>query len=121
VDGSIIWRLGGKQSTFTLTNFNFSSQHDALHLREQHHNRRFTIRQCFERLYNSATYSSGMLIAINNSTNRATLLKSYVAPNGGLLSVSQTFNSSPTVMRSLVGAAMLSYPSTPPMASPSFR
>jgi len=90
VDGSIIWRLGGKQSTFTLTNFNFSSQHDARFISE---NSTTTVVSLFDNasngFYNSATYSSGMLIAINNSTNRATLLKSYVAPNGGLLSVSQ--------------------------------
>ena len=29
-DGSIIWRLGGKMSTFHLNSFNFSSQNDEI-------------------------------------------------------------------------------------------
>lgn len=89
-DGHIIWQLGGKQSTFAQTNFNFSFQHDARFVSV---NSTTTVISLFDNasngFTNTASYSSGMLIAINNSTNQATLLQSFVAPNGGILSGSQ--------------------------------
>ena len=90
VDGHIIWQLGGKQSTFTQTNFNFSFQHDARFVSQ---NSTTTVISLFDNASNgfttSASYSSGMLIAINDSTKQATLLQSFVAPNGGILAASQ--------------------------------
>ena len=89
-DGHIIWQLGGKQSTFSQSNFNFSFQHDARFVSA---NSTTTVISLFDNAsngyVNSATYSSGMVIAINNATNQATLLQSFVAPNGGILSTSQ--------------------------------
>ena len=90
VDGHIIWQLGGKQTSFAQTNFNFSSQHDARFVSE---NRTTTIISLFDDasdgFTNTSSYSSGKLLALNNSTMQATLLQSIVAPNGGILSTSQ--------------------------------
>ncbi|MCJ1367546.1 hypothetical protein MMC16_006680 [Acarospora aff. strigata] len=90
LDGSIIWKLGGKQSTFALKDFNFSMQHDARFVSEDSTT---TVISLFDNasdgFSNTASDSTAMLISINNSTNEATLLKSYIAPNGGILSVSQ--------------------------------
>lgn len=96
-DGSIIWKLGGKNSTFTLENFNFTYQHDARFLSE---NSTTTVISIFDNASNgpngSSSYSSGKIIAIDNSTNQATLLQSFVAPDGGLLASSQgTFRTLP--------------------------
>ena len=92
-NGSVIWRLGGKQSSFQLAgNLNFSSQHDARFVAE---NSTTTIISMFDNasdgVTNTANFSEGKLIAINNETMTATLLQTYGAPDplGGLLSASQ--------------------------------
>ncbi|KAI9815742.1 MAG: hypothetical protein M1827_002138 [Pycnora praestabilis] len=90
VDGSVTWRLGGIDSTFTLEGFNFSSQHDARFVSE---NSTMIVISLFDNASDgtntTAAYSSGMVIAIDNATNTAKLINQYIAPDGGLLSTSQ--------------------------------
>ncbi|KAI9670132.1 MAG: hypothetical protein M1817_004469 [Caeruleum heppii] len=90
VDGSVVWTLGGKYTSFAQTNFNFSSQHDARH-RES--NTTTTILTLFDNASNgfttTADYSTGMVISLNNETMTATLTNSYTAPGAGLRSASQ--------------------------------
>lgn len=95
-DGSRIWQLGGKQSSFRQQGFNFSYQHDSRFLSE---NSSTTVLSMFDNAYNgyngSSTTSLGKIIAIDNTTMTATLLQEYGAPNAfldgapGLLSASQ--------------------------------
>ena len=91
VDGSIIWQLGGKTSDFT-QNYNFSYQHDPRILSE---NSTTTIISLFDNAYNgfngSSLFSTGKIIAIDNTTMTSTLLQNYTAPDpsGGLVSASQ--------------------------------
>jgi hypothetical protein len=89
-DGSVIWRLGGTNSTFHMTNFNFSSQHDA---RFHEENNTHTVISLFDNgsnnYRNTSLTSSGMIVALDHQTNRATLLKRYEAPAPGLRSTSQ--------------------------------
>ncbi len=65
-------------------------QHDALFVSE---NSTTTVISLFDNASNgfdnTASYSSGMLIAIDNSTNQATLLNSYNGQDGRYLSASQ--------------------------------
>ncbi|KAI9734893.1 MAG: hypothetical protein M1834_001973 [Cirrosporium novae-zelandiae] len=88
-DGSIIWRLGGVDSDFTLDNFTFNYQHDTRFLSE---NETTTIISLFDNAsddYNTVTdYSAGKIIAINNSTMTATLLQEYSVSNGTQLLLS---------------------------------
>ncbi|RHZ51807.1 arylsulfotransferase family protein [Aspergillus thermomutatus] len=90
MDGSIIWRLGGTQSTIQLTNFNFSFQHDA---RFREENETMTVLSLFDNAsdqhQNTSSTSSGMVISIDHSTNSSTLIRQYHAPGDGLLSTSQ--------------------------------
>jgi hypothetical protein len=91
-DGSILWRLQGKHSTFHLTNFHFSSQHDARWLSE---NKTHTVMSMFDNAsdgYNrTKSFSQGLIIAIDHVANTATAIREYNAPdeNGGLESKSQ--------------------------------
>ena len=81
-NGSVIWQLGGKNSSFQMQGFNFSYQHDCRFVSE---NSTTTIISLFDNAYNgfnsSSEISAGKLIAINNSTMNATLLTEYVASN----------------------------------------
>ncbi|RLL97937.1 hypothetical protein CFD26_104254 [Aspergillus turcosus] len=89
-DGSIIWQLGGNQSSFQLTNYNFSYQHDA---RFREENETMTVLSLFDngsnQHHNTSSTSSGMIISIDHSTNTSTLLNQYYAPGDGLLSITQ--------------------------------
>jgi hypothetical protein len=89
-DGAILWQLGGNQSSFQLTNYNFSYQHDA---RFREENETMTILSLFDngsnQHHNTSSASSGMLISIDHSTNTSTLLNQYYAPGDGLLSITQ--------------------------------
>ncbi|KAF7173449.1 hypothetical protein CNMCM6106_007545 [Aspergillus hiratsukae] len=89
-DGSIIWQLGGTQSSFQLANYNFSYQHDA---RFREENETTTVLSLFDngsnRHQNTSSTSSGMIVSIDHSTNTSTLVRQYYAPGDGLLSPSQ--------------------------------
>ncbi|GIK01784.1 hypothetical protein Aspvir_005825 [Aspergillus viridinutans] len=90
MDGSIIWQLGGTQSSFELTNYNFSYQH---HARFREGNETTTILSFFDngsnQHQNTSSTSSGMVISIDDSTNTSTLIRQYFAPGDGLLSITQ--------------------------------
>ena len=91
-NGSVIWQLGGTQSSFKLSNFNFSSQHDARYVSA---NSTTTIISLFDNASDGTTttsdFSEGKFVAMNNETMTASLLQAYQAPDptGGLLSASQ--------------------------------
>ncbi|KAL9037249.1 MAG: hypothetical protein Q9214_005783, partial [Letrouitia sp. 1 TL-2023] len=77
-NGSIVWRLGGRTSTFTLTNFNFTFQHDARYVRGSESGSTLTL-TLFDNAYNGITArgsdsSSGKVIRINIATRTAELL-----------------------------------------------
>lgn len=85
-DGSILWRLGGKKSSFTLENFNFSSQHDA---RAINSSDKVTILTLFNNAESeigaSATTSSAMMVALFTEPGAmiARLVRSWDRPDGG--------------------------------------
>ena len=92
-DGSIIWRLGGKQSDFEFADgFIFSSQHDA---RWRASNASTDIITLFDNAsngyQNTSEVSSGMIIKIDHASDppRATLLSSFAAPEDIPFSSSQ--------------------------------
>ncbi|CAI7616629.1 unnamed protein product [Penicillium discolor] len=89
-DGSVIWQLGGLNSTFHMANFNFSSQHDA---RFHKDNNTHTVLSLFDNgsnnYRNTSLTSSGMIVSIDHQTNTATLLQRFEAPAPGLRSTSQ--------------------------------
>jgi hypothetical protein len=91
-DGSILWRLQGKHSTFNLTNFHFSSQHDARWMSE---NATHTVISLFDNAsdgYNrTKPFSEGLIIVIDHIANTAASFRRYGAPdvNGGLEAKSQ--------------------------------
>lgn len=89
-DGSLIWQLGGKQSSFALVDYNFSSQHDARFLET---NETHTILSFFDngsdKYRNTSSTSAGMIVSIDHRTNTSNALRRYEAPGEGLLSTSQ--------------------------------
>ena len=88
-DGSILWRLGGKNSSFEYLNeFNFSSQHDSKIYSE---NETTTVISIFDNASDdldrrnvTAAASSGKLIALETSTvpMTARLIKQFNRPDG---------------------------------------
>jgi hypothetical protein len=90
VDGSIVWRLGGKQSDFELLDgFNFSSQHNA---RVQSANDTTTVISFLNnasdnghRQNSTALRSSAMLIALETASDPMTarILQQWDRPDGG--------------------------------------
>lgn len=72
-DGSIIWRLGGVNSSFVLDGFNFSSQHDA---RFREENSTTTVISFLNNASDgdnsTSSYSSGLLVALQTSTTPMT-------------------------------------------------
>lgn len=89
-DGSLIWRLGGKQSSFALLDYNFSSQHDAEFLQT---NDTHTILSLFDNgsddYRNTSSTSAGMIVSLDHRTNTSNILKRFEAPGEGLRSSSQ--------------------------------
>ncbi|KAJ6006975.1 ASST-domain-containing protein [Penicillium canescens] len=89
-DGAVIWRLGGVNPTFHMTDYNFSSQHDA---RVHGENSTHTVLSLFDNgsnnYRNTSLISSGMIVAIDHQTNTSTLITRFQAPGEGLRSTSQ--------------------------------
>lgn len=89
VDGSILWRLGGKRSSFAMVGFNFSAQHDArFHDCGDLYGDATT---CISLLNNAAggpvttsDYSMGLLIALDTKTMTASLVQEYSRPDHSL-------------------------------------
>ncbi|KAH3143073.1 hypothetical protein KXW18_000338 [Aspergillus fumigatus] len=88
--GSIIWQLGGTQSSFQLSGYNFSYQHDA---RFHEENETTTVLSFFDNAsnlhQNTSSASSGKIVSIDHQTNTSTLTRQYHAPGNGLLSLFQ--------------------------------
>lgn len=80
-DGSVIWRLGGVNSSFALDGFKFSSQHDA---RQLSSNKTHTIISFLDNasdgFYSSATLSSAMVVVLDMETMSASLVKQFERP-----------------------------------------
>lgn len=89
-NGSVLWRLGGLKSTLHMTDYNFSSQHDA---RIHGENSTHTILSLFDNgsdnYRNTSLTSSGMIVAVDHQTNSSTLITRFQAPGPGLRSTSQ--------------------------------
>lgn len=89
MNGSILWQLGGKASTFTQNGYNFSYQHNCRFIAS---NASTTVFSMFDNAWNgfngSSDTSSGKIISINHANNSSSLLQSFSAP-GGLTSASQ--------------------------------
>lgn len=89
VDGSIIWRLGGKHSSFAMLDFDFSAQHDA-----RFRNSKVARAPGIEyiSLMNNAAggalttsnYSSGLIVELDMSGMTATLVKEFRRPDNCL-------------------------------------
>jgi hypothetical protein len=73
IDGSVMWQLGGKNSSFVLDGFNFSSQHDARVVKE---NTTTTIisflNNASDGVTITANYSSAMLVELYTATSPMT-------------------------------------------------
>ncbi|OJD31489.1 arylsulfotransferase protein [Diplodia corticola] len=93
-DGSIIWTLsaGGAFTDFDCTNFNFSYQHDARFVSE---NTTHTVLSLYDNASNgfnqTSPESSAMVVALDHTTNKATMLTRITPPAeaGGIVSSSQ--------------------------------
>ena len=88
--GKILWQVGGISSDYTMAGgLNFSSQH---HCRFQQENETTTVISLFDNASNgykqTASYSSGKIIAVSHDTNHATLIQKYISP-GKRISSSQ--------------------------------
>jgi hypothetical protein len=89
-DGSVLWRLGGMNSSIEMKDYNFSSQHDARFYQEDDNVTVLSLFDNASNLYrNTSSTSSGIIVSINHTTNSSTLVRRYQAPNSGLLSTSQ--------------------------------
>ncbi|KAL3426563.1 hypothetical protein PVAG01_00072 [Phlyctema vagabunda] len=84
-DGSIIWRLGGTKSTFTLNGFNFSSQHDARIRKAVDGEEQISL---FNNAWNgnvqTRDYSSAMLVELDSISMTASLVNEWLPLEGGL-------------------------------------
>ncbi len=89
-NGDIIWKLGGRTSTFDIQGFNFSFQHDA---RVRAESNTSVLMSFFDNASNgfnqSRLQSSGKMVELDLVNKTATLVRDYQAPLGGLLSTSQ--------------------------------
>ncbi|KAL8704866.1 MAG: hypothetical protein Q9201_001982 [Fulgogasparrea decipioides] len=88
-NGSILWRLGGKASSFTLQNFGFSSQHDVRVLSSDPEKDTMTL-SFFDNAYNTFTPaqgdSSGKIVELNTATKTARLVQQFNPPQPGFQS-----------------------------------
>ncbi|KAL9106356.1 MAG: hypothetical protein Q9227_008625 [Pyrenula ochraceoflavens] len=90
-DGSVVWSLGGKSSSFSLEpGFNFTFQHDARVLLE---NKTTVMLSLFDNASNgynqSAPTSAGMIARLDLTRKSATLMNRYPAPETAKISASQ--------------------------------
>jgi arylsulfotransferase ASST len=86
-EGSIIWRLGGTKSSFTMDGFGFSGQHDARFLEENStHTVISFLNNYATESHATGNYSSVMIVALQTSASPMTaiLLRQYNRPDMGL-------------------------------------
>ena len=89
-NGSVNWQLGGKHSSFALSNFNFSSQHDARLFSKTDESTTITFfNNGADTSVSNALQSSGMLVRLDHGSMTATVETRFFAPDGGLLTRSQ--------------------------------
>lgn len=85
LDGSIMWQLGGKNSSFDQRDFSFSSQHDARFI-ESNDTRTVIsfLNNGSDGVQNTTDISSAMIVALDTSTKpmSAKLLRKYDRPDG---------------------------------------
>ncbi|EME79570.1 uncharacterized protein MYCFIDRAFT_37693, partial [Pseudocercospora fijiensis CIRAD86] len=84
-DGSIVWRLGSKNSSFQLLDFNFSAQHDARILEESDGK---VVVSLFDNAYNgkrtTSNSSSAIVFEVDTKANESRLLKQFFPTIKGL-------------------------------------
>lgn len=83
-NGSILWRLGGKMSDFTM-NFPMGFQHD-VRLREETENETTTVLSLFNNQWDGRSLplsntSSGMIVSLNHVERTADMIQEYRAPD----------------------------------------
>lgn len=87
-DGSIIWRLGGLNSTFTLADFTFSRQHDARFVpSEDRHDGKELIsflNNAADSHHNTSATSAAYLVEVDTNGGTARLSKQWLRPDGKL-------------------------------------
>jgi hypothetical protein len=85
VDGSIIWTLGGKNSSFELTNFNFAYQH---HIRLRDENSTHTtisfLNNAADSRTSTADLSTALVVSLDTTTMKAEAIRKYNRPDGQL-------------------------------------
>jgi hypothetical protein len=81
-NGSILWRLGGMQSDFTVAGFNFSYQHDARFISE---NASTAVISFFDNNSDgftfNAPYSQGLIVKLDKANMVAAAIRRYPALN----------------------------------------
>lgn len=81
VDGRIIWRLGGTNSSFR-QDFNFSSQHDArVYASNDSAVLLSFLNNASNNLTDTAEYSTVMLVELNTRSMTATMIKQWARPD----------------------------------------
>ncbi|KAK7722969.1 hypothetical protein SLS57_004825 [Botryosphaeria dothidea] len=86
-DGSIVWRLGGKSSSFMLADFNFSAQHDARVSRNPGDQLRISLfNNGWNGVNQTRNVSSAMFLELDESSSPmvARLIEERFPSNGGL-------------------------------------
>lgn len=110
-DGSVIWRLGGDESSFVLDNFNFSKQHDA---RFVEHNSTTTVISFLDNasdgVNETSSTSSALLVALETSVTPmvARVIQRWTRPNGNLSRLRGNFQLLPN-RHALIGWSDNSY------------
>ena len=88
VNGSIIWRMGGTDSTLDLQGFNFSRQHDARFMTSNTHTGAKEVISFLNNAGDSHGHTSDVsaahLVEIDTDQQTARLLKQWQRPNGKL-------------------------------------
>ena len=89
-DKSVTWRLGGRNSSFALQNFDFSWQHDARVRDDRGDSMTISLfDNASNGMISSAPASSAKFVVLSISTMTATLQAQFNAPNSGLQTTSQ--------------------------------
>jgi hypothetical protein len=93
LDGSVVWTLGGKNSSFTFTPpFNFSGQHDA-RFREDVDDRLYSqpetrhisfLDNAADGDISTAKISSGLLVSLDTENMTASIVSQWDRPDGGI-------------------------------------
>lgn len=93
-DGTVVWRLGGKNSSFKLLGFKFSAQHDARVVEEGMEEGRFLTLSLFDNNNNNhaddeksdgvSSSSSAIFVKLDLELGLARVLKQFSPLNGGV-------------------------------------